>query len=102
MPDAVNTVVCAPDDGWKYHPKHLEQFPNINKLCDVASCWIYEYIGILLEAHPILHINRIKVNSFESNFIPVAKCVKLGVPYSGKKMESQIQFRTVVEPEKMK
>jgi hypothetical protein len=20
--DAVDTVVCAPDDGWKYHPKH--------------------------------------------------------------------------------
>ena len=39
--DAVNTVVCAPDDGWKYHPKHVEQFPDINKLCNVASCWIY-------------------------------------------------------------
>jgi hypothetical protein len=21
--DAVDTVVCAPDDGWKYHPKHV-------------------------------------------------------------------------------
>jgi len=31
-------VVCAPDDGWKYHPKHVEQFPDINKLCNVASC----------------------------------------------------------------
>jgi hypothetical protein len=38
---AVDTVVCAPDDGWKYHPKHVEQFPDINKLCNVASCWIY-------------------------------------------------------------
>jgi hypothetical protein len=38
--------VCAPDDGWKYHPKHVEQFLNINKLCNVASCWIY--IGIFL------------------------------------------------------
>jgi regulator of RNase E activity RraA len=35
------TVVCAPDDGWRYHPKHVEQFPNINKLCKVASSWIY-------------------------------------------------------------
>jgi hypothetical protein len=26
IPDAVNTVVCAPDDGWWYHPKHVEQF----------------------------------------------------------------------------
>ena len=59
MPDAVDTVVCAPDDGRKYHPKHVEQFPDINKLCNVASCWIY--IGILLGAHYILHISRIRV-----------------------------------------
>jgi hypothetical protein len=39
--DTVDTVVCAPDDGWRYHPKHVEQFPHINKLCKVASCWIY-------------------------------------------------------------
>ena len=32
IPDAVDTVVCIPDDGWWYHPKHVEQFP---------SCWIY-------------------------------------------------------------
>ena len=62
IPDAVDTVVCAPDDGWKYHPKHVEQFPDINKLCNVASCWIYEYTGILLGAHPLLHISRIRVN----------------------------------------
>jgi hypothetical protein len=48
------------DDGWKYHPKHVEHFPDINKLCKVPSCWIY--IGILLGAHPILHISRIRVN----------------------------------------
>jgi hypothetical protein len=23
------------------HPKHVEHFPDINKLCNVASCWIY-------------------------------------------------------------
>jgi hypothetical protein len=57
--DAVDAVVCAPDDGWKYHPKHVEQFPDINKLCNVVSFWIY--IGILLGAHPILHISRIRV-----------------------------------------
>ena len=39
--DAVDTVMCAPDDGWRYHPKHVEQFPDINKLCNVASCCIY-------------------------------------------------------------
>ena len=31
--------LCAPDDGWRYHPKHVEQFPDINKLCNVAFCW---------------------------------------------------------------
>jgi hypothetical protein len=60
--DAVDTVVCAPDDGWKYHQKHAEKFPDINKLCNVASCWVY--IGILLGAHHILHISRIRVNYY--------------------------------------
>jgi hypothetical protein len=63
IPDAIDTVVCAPNDGWKYHPKHVEQFPDINKLCNVASFWIYEYIGILLGAHYIFYINRMRVNT---------------------------------------
>jgi len=32
VPDAVITVICAPDDGWSYHPKHVkkkEQFTDI-------------------------------------------------------------------------
>ena len=41
VPDVVDTVVCAPDDGWRYHPKSVEQLTEINKLCNVASCWIY-------------------------------------------------------------
>jgi hypothetical protein len=61
IPDAVETVVCAPDYGWKYHPKYVEQFADINKLCNVAFCWIY--IGILLGAHYILPIIRIRVNT---------------------------------------
>jgi hypothetical protein len=47
--------------------RNVEQFPDINKLCNVASCWIY--IGILLGAHPILHISRIRVNG-RSTLIP--------------------------------
>jgi hypothetical protein len=38
----------------------VEEFPDINKLRNVASCWIY--IGILL-AHPILHISRIRIKN---------------------------------------
>jgi hypothetical protein len=51
--------LCAPDNGWKYHLKHVKQFPDINKLCNIVSCWIY--IGIILGAHHILHISRIGV-----------------------------------------
>jgi len=29
VPDAVITVMCAPDDGWMYHPKHVEQSTEI-------------------------------------------------------------------------
>jgi len=43
--------------------KHVEQFPDINKLCNVASCWIY--IGILLGAHYIFHISRMRVNNLD-------------------------------------
>jgi hypothetical protein len=31
-------------------------------MCNVATCWIYEYIGILLGIQYILHISRIRVN----------------------------------------
>jgi hypothetical protein len=45
-----------------------EQFPDINKLCNVASCWIY--IRILLGAHTILRISRIRVNGSPIWFVP--------------------------------
>ena len=47
-----DTVVCAPDDGWRYHPKHVEHFPNINKLWNVASCWIYISICCIFMHRP--------------------------------------------------
>ena len=34
------------NDGWRYHLKHVQQFPDINKLCNIASCWIYSRIPI--------------------------------------------------------
>ena len=41
--DAVDTVVCAPDDWWKYHPKHVEQFP------DIINCVTLHLVGYILE-----------------------------------------------------
>jgi hypothetical protein len=29
VPDAVIMIICAPDDGWNHHPKHVEQFTEI-------------------------------------------------------------------------
>src|SRR5215813_8654097 len=54
---------CAHDDGWKYHPKHVEQFPDINKLCNVASCWIYTYIGIYLRCTDPLTLNLLIIRA---------------------------------------
>jgi len=28
VPDAVDAVICASDDGWRNHPKHVEQFTD--------------------------------------------------------------------------
>ena len=43
IPDAVGTVICAPDDGWWYHPKHVEEFPN------KINCVTLNLIGYILE-----------------------------------------------------
>jgi len=43
MPDAADTVVCAPDDGWWYHPKHVAQFP------DKINCVTLHIVGYILE-----------------------------------------------------
>jgi len=59
MPDTVDSVLCAPDDGWRYHPKHVEQFADINKLSMVASFLII--IDTLRDARTIEHKIRILV-----------------------------------------
>jgi len=46
IPDAVNTVVCAPDDGWRYYLKHVEQFPYIYIY---INCVKLHLVGYILE-----------------------------------------------------
>jgi hypothetical protein len=41
--DAVETVVCAPEDGWWYHPKYVEQFPY------EINCVTLHLVGYILE-----------------------------------------------------
>jgi hypothetical protein len=43
IPDAVDTVVCAPDDGWWYYLKHVVQFP------DKINCATLHLVGYILE-----------------------------------------------------
>ena len=66
MPDTVDTGIWAPDDGRRYHPKHVEQFADINKLCVVASCWIIidaDCLCILQEAECEKSAMDIKYNT---------------------------------------
>jgi len=62
IPDALDTVICAPDDGWWYHPKHVEQFPDKNKLCNIESCWTY--IRIFLQCTDPWTLNFPTVNHY--------------------------------------
>ena len=39
----LDTVVCALDDGWRYHPKHVEQFPG------KINCVTLHLVGYILE-----------------------------------------------------
>jgi hypothetical protein len=40
----VGGVVCAPDAGWRYHPKHVEQF-----FPDKINCVTLHHVGYILE-----------------------------------------------------
>ena len=42
VPDAVDTVICAPDDEWRDHLKHVEQFT------DKINCVLLHFVGHLL------------------------------------------------------
>jgi hypothetical protein len=53
VPDAVITVICAPDGGWSYHPKHVE--------LDTLHCLsLFKEAVFGTECHPLLR----RVTSF--------------------------------------
>jgi hypothetical protein len=43
IPDAVDTGVCPPDDGCRYHPKPVEHFPDINSAMLHLVGYILDY-----------------------------------------------------------
>jgi hypothetical protein len=57
IPDAVDTVVCAPDDGWRYQPKHAEQFP------DKINCVKLHLVGYILECYLECLVSKLILNS---------------------------------------
>ena len=70
IPDAVDTDVCAPDVGWRYHPKHVEQFPDINKPCKVGI--LLDIYWNICTMHGPINVKRDKnINPLktESNFL---------------------------------
>ena len=52
--DAVDTVVCAPDDGGRYHPKHVQQFP------DKINCVMLHLVGYILEYYYNARTHQLK------------------------------------------
>jgi len=65
MPDTVDTVIWVADDGWRYHPKHVEQFEYINKMYIAASCLII--IDIYYAMHGPLNIKYIILFTIKHN-----------------------------------
>jgi len=59
--DAVDTVVCAPDDGWKYHPKHAEQFPY------KINCVTLHLVGYILK-YEFKYFNKV-------SFVKIQECI---------------------------
>jgi hypothetical protein len=55
--DTADTMICAPDDEWRYHPKHEEQFTNTNKLYIVTSFW--KIIDIYFTRHGPSNVKHI-------------------------------------------
>jgi len=92
LPDTVDTVIWAPDDGWRYHPKHVEQFADINKLYIVASCRII--IDILRDTRTIEH--KIHLNTLVPFSLP------LGLQISFKSSEYNMQTLLTSHPHIMR
>jgi len=48
IPDAADTILYAPDDGWRYHPKHVEEF--LDKINCVTLLLVGNILGYSYDA----------------------------------------------------
>ena len=60
MPDAVDTAICAPDEGRRDHPKHVEQFT------DKINCVYLHLVGHLLTKNCDARAHEHKIHSGNS------------------------------------
>jgi hypothetical protein len=51
--------LCAPDNGWWYHPKHVEQFP------DKINCATLHLVGYILEYWHCFFFNNFSTDVFQ-------------------------------------
>jgi len=79
IPDDVDRVVCADDDGWWYHPKHVEQFP------DKINCVTLHLVGYILEYCSWSFIFS-DVTSFQ--IVNSYVCWQLGIGYGVRILEN--------------
>ena len=82
-------VPDAPDGGWRYHPKYVQQFPEINKLCNVAFCWIYIWISRTsndLLFRSLLNLLRIEKMIRDTTVIDCNACKNFLATTSGKSL----------------
>ena len=79
--------MCAPDDGWRYHPKHVEQFPDkINCVTLHLVGYILEYNGI--SEHDAQPITVHNINDLQS----VDNSYKKNKPNSNGRIQLQLKF----------
>jgi len=82
VPEAVVTVLCTPDDGCAWHPKHVEWTCRIiNRLLCVVSCWtvINILIIIIIIIIIIIVINVSVMYIFFFSYIPLFFVFLLGL-----------------------
>ena len=69
---------CSLDDGRGTRLKHVERLTEINKLINVASCWLYS--ENILAMHGPMNVKKIELTCV-SPFIDQILCITLCTPH---------------------
>ena len=70
MQDAVITVICAPDDGWSYHPKNVERAVYRN----IINCIYSHLVGQLLTLCECSFTRNLSINKSEMLYFKWIRC----------------------------